>query len=245
MSDKDTISGFIPTFENGGYWEYYKDLERQFENFLEYVPYLSGNEKTYSFRLANLLLATGAHIDCAFKEIAKYPEFSTKYPEIANKSKPTIADYYPLALEYALSQRKVMFKRLPEQEQITPFQQYIKTEEKIETPTWWKVHNQVKHHFSENFDKANLQNVRDALAGAFLLNVIHTPSYVWLMECRVITPRIKSKAIGVNAFMISKDWISKFKAKGASAKKYGVIETSLFYYEYYQMNSEALGFRLS
>ena len=23
--------GFNPTFENGGYWEYYKDLERQFE----------------------------------------------------------------------------------------------------------------------------------------------------------------------------------------------------------------------
>jgi hypothetical protein len=25
--------GFDPTFENGGYWEYYNDLEQQFEDF--------------------------------------------------------------------------------------------------------------------------------------------------------------------------------------------------------------------
>jgi hypothetical protein len=53
---------FNPTFENRGFWEYYKDLERQFENFLNYVPYLKDNESTYSFRLANILLGIGAHI---------------------------------------------------------------------------------------------------------------------------------------------------------------------------------------
>jgi len=45
------------------------------EDFLEYVPYLEGNEKTYSFRLANLLLAIGAHVDSAFKEMARYRLF--------------------------------------------------------------------------------------------------------------------------------------------------------------------------
>src|SRR4030065_510295 len=103
---------FNPTFENLGYWEYYKDLERQFENFLEYVPYLSGNEKTYSFRLANQILAIGAHIDSAFKEIAKYPEFSVQYPEILDpktkkgKSRtPNIKDYYPISEIYKLPQK--------------------------------------------------------------------------------------------------------------------------------------------
>jgi hypothetical protein len=106
-----TIPHFTPTFENGGYWEYYRDLERQFENFLEFVPYLSGNENTYSFRLANLILAIGAHIDSAFKEMARYSEFLTKYPLILTKpsgkpKKPTIRDYYDLAVEYKLAQRK-------------------------------------------------------------------------------------------------------------------------------------------
>ena len=48
---------FNPTFENGGFWEYYKDLERQFEDFLVFVPYLRGNEKTYSFKLLNIFLS--------------------------------------------------------------------------------------------------------------------------------------------------------------------------------------------
>jgi len=42
MSDKP-----LDNFENGIFWELYKDLERQFQDFLEYVPYLSGNEKAY------------------------------------------------------------------------------------------------------------------------------------------------------------------------------------------------------
>jgi len=52
--------GFKPNFDNGGFWDYYKDIERQFESFLEYVPYLKDNENTYSFRLANIILAIGA-----------------------------------------------------------------------------------------------------------------------------------------------------------------------------------------
>ena len=105
-----TIPYFTPTFENGGYWEYYRDLERQFENFLEFVPYLSGNENTYSFRLANLILAIGAHIDSAFKEMARYPEFLTKCPLILTKpsgesKNPTIRDDYDLAVEYKLKEK--------------------------------------------------------------------------------------------------------------------------------------------
>ena len=76
--------GFNPSFENGGYWEYYKDLERQFENFLDYVPYLEGNENTYSFRLANMILTVGAHIDSALKKIAEDSIFSGKYPDMIN-----------------------------------------------------------------------------------------------------------------------------------------------------------------
>lgn len=190
MSDKGKQC-FTPTFENGGYWEYYRDLEKQFENFLESVPYLSGNENTYSFRLANLILAIGAHIDSAFKEIARYPEFSTKYPLILKKEtgepkNPTIRDYYDLAMEYKLPKRKVMFKRLPELELVAPFQQYAKVGDRIKTPDWWRVYNSVKHEFSENFGKATLQNTRDALAGAFLLNIIHVPAYLRLMEYGVV-----------------------------------------------------------
>lgn len=102
---------FKPNFDKGGLWEYYKDLERQFENYLQYVPYLVGNETTYSYRLANLILGIGAHIDSAFKEIAKYPDFEKRYPGILKSAKgktrkPTIWDYYVLSEEYDLPSKK-------------------------------------------------------------------------------------------------------------------------------------------
>lgn len=121
----------------------------------------------------------GAHIDSALKEICKYPKFSKKYPKIKErieKNKATILDYYPIAEEYCLSERKVGFKRLSKPETIMPFESYIKIENDKKTPYWWTVYNQVKHKFSDNFQKANLENVKNALAGAFLINVIHKPA---------------------------------------------------------------------
>lgn len=108
-------------FKEGYFWEYYKDLERQFIDYLNYVPYLEGNEGTYSFRLANLLLCVCSHIDSVFKEIAVFPEFYAKYPKMlepldehGDPRFPEILDFLPIEDEYSLSKRKVIFKIIPE-----------------------------------------------------------------------------------------------------------------------------------
>ena len=186
---------FEPDFDNGGFWEYYKDLDRQFEDFLVYVPYIEGNENTYSFRLANLLLSVGAHIDSALKEIAKYSDFPKKYPEMLNPigkdgkpRYPTIKDYYPISNEYKLSEQVVTFKCLPNRENIQPFEKYIEKSGKGKTPYWWKSYNKVKHNFNQSFKEAKLKTVRDALAGAFLLNVIHVPASERLFDYGLLKP---------------------------------------------------------
>lgn len=243
--------GFNPTFENGGFWEYYKDLERQFDNFLVDVPYLKGNENTYSFRLANLILAIGAHIDSAFKEIAKYSIFSTKYPEILKpKTKggrtrqPNITDYFPLSEEYKLSERVVTFKCLPKREDLGPFQQYQKTKtkkgrEKITHPYWWTAYNGVKHNFNKNFKKANLKTVRDALAGAFLLNVIHVPASKRLFDYHLLKPKYPQ---GETMWKPEYDTFEgqKMLSERPRDKKIEnpfIIETSLFVYDYEKLAS--------
>lgn len=70
----------------------YKDLESRFQNFLEYVPYFEGNQKVYSFKLLNLILSIGVHVDSALKEMARYPEFAgnkdcTKIQELIKSGK--------------------------------------------------------------------------------------------------------------------------------------------------------------
>lgn len=241
--------GFSPTFENRGFWEYYKDLERQFEEFLVSVPYLEGNEGTYSFRLANLIVSIGAHIDSAFKEIARYPPYETKYPLILKnaKGKPkkvtTIWDYFPLAEELNLSKQKVTFKRLPAREELQPFNQYQKTKSAagkdcITRPDWWNVYNNIKHNFKENFKEAKLISIRDALAGAFLLNVVHEPASVELFKYGLLKPKYLPVVM----------WEEKYdKFRGLEQHKQRpkwepiddafTIETSLFMYDYEEAKS--------
>ena len=186
-------AGFEPTFENGGFWEYYKDLERQFEDYLKYVPYLEGNAETYSFRLANLIVSIGAHVDSALKEIAKHPMFE-KYPDMINPKdnhgksrKQNILDFYPVAEELKLTDKIVSFKCLPKKENLKPYESYIRTSSHV--PEWWTSYNKIKHNFKENFKEAKLITVRNALAGAFLLNVLHKSARQLLWNNWLLNPK--------------------------------------------------------
>jgi hypothetical protein len=223
---------FNPTFENGGYWEYYKDIERQFDDFLEYVPYIEGNEKTYSFKLLNLFLSIGGHIDSAFKEMARYSEFVEKPSCIdilrraEEKSGIIISGIRAFDEIYGLCSKKVIFKSLPERTILAPFTYSM--------PEWWNYYNDIKHNVSDNLKKANLKNVRDALAGAFLLNVIHKPAKDRLFKLHLIEPKYQQ---GTSYFEVYND---KFgdqemypkRDPRINYKNPFTIETPIFLYDY-------------
>jgi len=178
--------GFDLHFENGGFWEYYKALERQFEDFLDYVPYIEGNEETYSFKLLNIFLSIGGHIDSAFKELARYPRFDKieSCKEILERAKARqgiiVSGIHAFDEIYAITSMTVWFKCLPTRTPLTPFN--------CEKPEWWDFYNDLKHDVSVNLKKANLETVRDALAGAFLLNVIHEPAALRLFDYGLLKP---------------------------------------------------------
>jgi hypothetical protein len=179
----------VDNFENGFFWELYNDLERQFQNFLEYVPYLPGNETVYSFKLLNLIVGFGGHIDSAFKEMARYSKFSEnegcrKILERASERKGIISTGVDAFDDiYGISTKKVGFKRLIKRKDIIPFSC---DEEENHVPKWWKFYNDLKHDVGINIREANLKNTRDALAGAFLLNVIHKPAILRLNDYGVL-----------------------------------------------------------
>jgi hypothetical protein len=222
-------------FEKGFFWELYNDLERQFQDFLEYVPYLPGNENIYSFKLLNLLLSIGGHVDSAFKEMAHYPEFSgnedcKEILKKINKNK-TVSITLPLKafeMEYKLSEKTVIFKRLPEREDITPFRP---RDARAKSPKWWKLYNAVKHDVGINIKEANLITVRDALAGAFLLNVIHIPGTLRLHKYGVLKKgefyEFERKFISPTSEMVD-SWIKR------KEKFEGSIATPIFIFDYNQ-----------
>ena len=218
-------------FENGGFWEYYRALEQQFEDFLNYVPYLEGNEKTYSFKLLNIFLSICAHIDSAFKELARYPKFADidSCKEVLDRTSDKLGIIVSgiRAFEeiYAISSMTVTFKVLPNRISITPFN--------CQKPQWWDFYNDLKHDISVNLTKANLENVRDALAGAFLLNVIHEPAALRLYDYNILKPNYpQGETFWAPTYDSFRGKQRKNRPTHEPIEDAFTIETSLFSFDY-------------
>jgi hypothetical protein len=181
----------------------------------------------------------GAHVDSAFKEMAKYPEFSKNLAcgKILTKVKKTRKNLkvgkkpMPVSVkeclsafetEYKLSTKKVVFKRLPEREDVIPFTPF---NTKTQAPQWWDIYNGLKHDFGENFEKATLEVTRNGLAGAFLLNAMHVPGAFRLCEYGLV------KDLVGNTVVDCKDLKRILDEKG---QIYYYAETSLFVYNFNQ-----------
>lgn len=233
-------------FANGIFWELYKDLEVRFQNFLEYVPYIDENENVFSFKLVNLILSIGGHVDSAFKEMARYKGFANndgcqkivkRLRRSEEKVKTGMApETVPISLslsafekEYNLSKRTVILKRLPEEEEITPFEPY---NPKTNAPKWWEIYNGLKHDVSVNLRQANLKNSVNALAGAFLLNIIHYPAALRLFEHNIFkVSYLKPKQV-IPTTKKAKNILQGWLEEKTGVK--GSVETTLFIYDYSQ-----------
>ena len=237
-------------FENGYFWELYRDLESRFETFLEYVPYLEGNEQTYSFKLLNLILSIGGHVDSALKEMIRYKLLPTN-KRISNirlrlqrwenawtkgiKRNPKDFVNMPELLEifeteYNLSQKKVIYKILPKRQKRKPFND-VKNEP---TRGWWGIYNGLKHDVAIALKEANLKNTWDALGCAFLLNVTHQPGLDRLWEYHLLKIDSTYQGVGKSARTqgINQSHLWNIGAEGTTMPLF--IETNLLKYEYDQ-----------
>jgi len=151
----------------------------------------------------------------------RYPEMLNPRDKSGRPRKPNIKDYYPIESEYSLSQRKVFLKRIPQRMPVAPFEDYKEIGRSI--PNWWTNHNKIKHSFSkENFRLANLETAKDALAGAFLLNVVHKPAVFRLNQYGLLKGKYGLPRL------------DKFSLEDSlkNSKPPVVIETEVFYYDY-------------
>lgn len=186
------MSAHIDSFENGYFWELYIDLEHQLRDFLEYVPYLPENENVYSFKLLNMILSIGGHVDSALKEMIRYRGLAVNDEVVkirkklenceeafAEKRKPDYTDMVSMfrafrvfEASHSLSTRKVEYKILPQRQTHEPFMA-INSEP---SRGWWSIYNGLKHDVASALKEATLRNAWDALACAFILNVAHQPA---------------------------------------------------------------------
>lgn len=179
-------------FQSGMMWNTYLEMERQFLEYLDYVPLTADHKKVYSSRLLRLMLQIGGYIDTAFKEIALFQQFDgnasceeIRKKVLRNRTVPIDLSLKTFEPFYRLSRRSILVKSVEHFaypplviDRFAPFADF--REHRI--PSWWSAYNAVKHNMVKNIKKANLENTMKALGAAFLLNAIYEPSVICLVR---------------------------------------------------------------
>lgn len=164
------------------YWKYYRALENRFLETERYVEFdLNYNGKAYSMEYMMLFQAICSEIDVVGKEYAKFcnssfkPDKNTGINEwwfYISLKKPSICEgkctfrgkktFSPWVKFYVIRNPEKNGKRF-----------VLDKIGKSITPLWWNAYNGVKHNRSgdngENYRKASLQNVLNALAALYVL----------------------------------------------------------------------------
>lgn len=179
-------------FETGAAWKVFNETEKEFVSFLEVVPFVPKHSNVYSFKLFNLMLTIGSHVENVFKTMARYPKFSNdpKIQKIIRSDKPNIR-MYGEAFEpiYHLSSKRILIKKEPiyglreYYKNLIPFSSFSK-----KSPLWWREYNELKHSWykENNISKANIINTLNALASLFQLIIRHEQGWNKLIDYHVI-----------------------------------------------------------
>lgn len=143
---------------NNQYWRYYLMLEDEFFNTLNYVELIVNNFSTISMKYVNMLLSIGSEIDNFFKASCN----------LSGRMK--ISDYIdPLLTKYPMiTTQNVLIKS--NGIVLTPFSGW-NTTSPSQSLAFWNNYNKVKHDRILNYTMASLENVINALAGLFILEM--------------------------------------------------------------------------
>ena len=139
------------------HWNYFLALEQDLERLSRYVEFTADNFGTYSIEIVQIYLSACSEVDVVSKLLAKRidenvsPNNIGEYREIIRPVIPSLCTDV-----VSLSRNSL---------ELNPWDSWGKDE----SPFWWRHHNDVKHERNAHFDKANLKNVLNAVAGLFVL----------------------------------------------------------------------------
>jgi hypothetical protein len=143
------------------YLSSFEILSGDFRRLTEFVEPIDGNLNTYSHRLYELLLRACTDFESVCKEKLIANGFTKRSSDM------NINDYKTLESSLGLEQVEagVLIWR-PNAAYVRPFVNWSAVNPPL---SWYRDYNQVKHNRNARFSLANLENVRFALSGLFVL----------------------------------------------------------------------------
>ncbi len=139
------------------HWNYLLALEQDLERLSRFVEFDAKNFNCFSIEIARILLAAGAEVDVVCKQLSVCLNPSSKASTIgAYRAEimaafPCIPNFVMLMPRFGL--------------ELKPWDEWRKTEG---VPFWWTAYNKAKHHRDSEYERANLKNALNAVAGLFI-----------------------------------------------------------------------------
>lgn len=168
------------------YWSYYQHIENDVASTFKYVELDEINFDTYSRHYKDLLSAIGSEVDVVGKSIAELVDTTDK-----KLSKAPIS-HWGFVVEKACPRISAATVRTQSGICFSPWKNWknevaqdknqrtlYRLVKGAENPEWWRAYNKTKHRRKSltnpddsSYEKANLGNVLNALAGLLILEIV-------------------------------------------------------------------------
>jgi hypothetical protein len=202
-------------FSRGLAWHRYESLEDEFLDVTKYFPFEKNHKAIWSEFFSDFLTKIGNSVDSFFRNMLKDKAFDT-YPHVSamKKRKKDInyfRDFFEPIYELSGAEVDIAYGLTFYDTKYRPFEEFGK--KKI--PAWWNSYNHVKHTWFDCIEEATLENVVGALAGLFILNVLHLESREYLVKyqdvivgdyMRGIPISLLEKAMKASTLGIPENW---------------------------------------
>lgn len=148
------------------YWKYYLALEEDFIKSLRYVTLDTANFSSFSTEYTKQYQAICSEIDVTCKEICGIIKIGSKPSNITQYAKIILDDMSNITNESVTLKNYTSIS-------LSPWSQWKLEKDGIpyQSPSWWNSYNNVKHDRNTYFNEANLENVLNALAGLYILEI--------------------------------------------------------------------------
>ena len=185
------------------YWSYYSKLEQDCIGLSRYIEFRDCNLATCSNEIIGQLLNVGAEFDHFCKIVCS----------LEPNGRFNIKDYATSLLGGIKDLRQIKVHVQGTSLDLLPFDNW--TVETASLLSWWTAYNEVKHNREENYEKGNLQNLLNALAALYFLEMYYVRDLVqktgntraldvpvtasWLF--RIVGWRTRFSIIGYNLYV--------------------------------------------
>ena len=173
-------------FSRGLAWYRYKRLEEEFINATQFFPFEQRFEGIWSEFFSDFLTKICYSVEGVFRKMLDDTRFDSysHVPSLKNSSQKINIHYFRDFFDPIYNFSKVKVRTaygLTSYGTCQPFEGFLKKKYN-RIPKWWCAYNRVKHGWFIDIEEATLKNTIEALAGLFVLNILHKESQMYLLK---------------------------------------------------------------